>query len=51
MALAVEISNSWVHGLPTEKNFIPFFSGEHPGFWTTSSKGKATTKLHMSVDQ
>ena len=30
----VEISNSWVYGLPTEKNFIPFLNGEHPNFWT-----------------
>ena len=34
MALMVEISNSWVYGLPTEKFFVTFFSWEHPNFWT-----------------
>ena len=29
MVLMVEISNSWVYGLPREKTFV-----EHPNFWT-----------------
>ena len=27
MALMVETSNSWVYGLPTEKNFVTFLVG------------------------
>ena len=40
MALIVEISNSLVHGLPTEETFIPFFSGVHPNFWTLIFRNK-----------
>ena len=50
MALMVEISNSWVYGLPKEKTFIPFL------VWSTTIFGastleKDTTKPPMSVDQ
>ena len=50
MALMVEISNSWVYGLPREKTFVPFL------VWSTlifgpSTLEKDTTKLPMSVDQ
>ena len=38
MALMVDISNSWVYGLPIEKNFILFLK-------------KGATKLPMPVDQ
>ena len=49
MALIVEISNSWVYGLPREKTFIPFL------VWSTlifgpSTLEKDTTKLPMSVN-
>ena len=50
MALIVEISNSWVYGLPREKTIIPFL------VWSTlmfrpSTLEKDTTKLPMSVDR
>ena len=50
MALMVEISNSWVYGLPREKTFIPLL------VWSTlifghSTLEKDTTKLPMSLDQ
>ena len=53
MALMVEISNSWVYGLPREKTFIPFLVFL---VWSTvifgpSTLEKDTTKLPMSVDQ
>ena len=46
----VEISNSWVYGLPSEKAFMPF------SVWSTlifglSTLEKDNTKLPMSVDQ
>ena len=44
MALTVEISNSWVYGLPTEKCFVTFFSGEHPNFWTRMFRRKGYYK-------
>ena len=47
IALMVEISNSWVYGLPTEK----FFVGSTLIFGPGSLDGKGTTKQLMSVDQ
>ena len=48
MALMVEISNSWVYGLPTEKIFVTF-SGEHPNFWTQIFRWKGYYKtVHVS---
>ena len=40
MALMVEIPNSWVYELPTEKCFVTFFSGEHLNFWTSIFRQK-----------
>ena len=49
MALMVEISNSWVYGLSTEKNFVTFFNGEHPNFWTRIFRRKEYYKIaHVS---
>ena len=45
LALMVEISNSWVYELPTEKFFVTFFSGEQPQFFGIGSlDGKGTIK-------
>ena len=46
----VEISNSWVYGLPTEKFFIPFLMGNTLIFGPSSLE-KGTAKLPVSVDQ
>ena len=49
MALMVEISNSWVYGLPTENFFVTFFSGKHPNFWTQIFRRKGYCKTaHVS---
>ena len=49
MALIVEIPNSWVYELPTEKCFVTFFSGEHPNFWTCIFRQKGYYKTaHVS---
>ena len=49
MALMVEISNSWVYGLRTEKCFVTFFSGEHHNFWTHIFRRKGYYKTaHFS---
>ena len=45
MALMVEISNSWIYGLPREKTFMPFL------VFGSSTLEKDTIKLPMSVDQ
>ena len=50
MVLMVEISNSWVYGLPREKTFIPFLVWNTLIF-VTSTLEKNTKKLPMSVDQ
>ena len=48
MVLMVEMSNSWVYGLPTEKFFVTF-SGEHPNFWTLIFRWKGFYKTaHVS---
>ena len=51
MALMVEISNSWVNGLPTIKFFVTSFSGEYPNFWTRIFRWKGYYKKSMSGDQ
>ena len=50
MVLMVEISNSWVHGLPREKTFISFLVW-NPLIFEPSTLEKDTKKLPMSVDQ
>ena len=50
MVLMVEISNSWVYGLPREKTFIPFLVWNILIF-EPSTLEKDTKKLPMSVDQ
>ena len=49
VALMVEISNSWVYGLPTEKTFMLFLVGSTLIFGPSTLE-KGTTKLPMSVD-
>ena len=51
MALMVEISNSWVYGLPTEKFLSLFLVGSTLIFRPASLDGKGTTKQPMSEDQ
>ena len=51
MALIVEISNSWVYGLPTETFSVTFFSGSTLIFGPSSLDGKGTTKSPMLVDK
>ena len=48
--LTVEILNSWVYGLPREKNFILFLVGSTLIF-EPSILEKGTTKKPMSLDQ
>ena len=49
MALMVEISNSSVYGLPTEKCFVTFSSRKHPNFWTRIFRPKGYYKTaHVS---
>ena len=49
MTFMVEISNSWVYGLPTEKCFVTFFSGEDTNFWTRIFRRKEYYKTaHVS---
>ena len=50
MTLMVEISNSWVYGLPREKTFILFLVGSTL-ISGPSTLEKGTTKLSISVDQ
>ena len=50
MALMVEISNSWVYGLPREKTFIPFLVSSTLIFGPSTLEND-TTKLPMSVNQ
>ena len=47
MVLIIEIPNSWVHELPTEKCFVTFFSGEHPNFWTRIFRRKGYYKAAL----
>ena len=49
VALMVEISNSWVYGLPTEKTFMLFLVGSTLIFGPSTLE-KGTTKLPMSED-
>ena len=46
----VEMSNSWVYGLPTERSFILFLVGSTQIFGPSTLE-KGTTKLPISVDQ
>ena len=48
VALMVEISNSWVYGLPTEKTFMLFLVGSTLLFGPSTLE-KGTIKLPMSV--
>ena len=50
MVFMVEISNSWVYGLPREKAFIPFLVWNALIFGPSTLE-KDTKKLPMSVDQ
>ena len=47
MTFMVEILNSWVYGLPTEKNFYPFFKTK-TFIFGPSTLEKGTTKLSLS---
>ena len=50
MAFMVEILNSGVYGLPTEKTFIVFLVGSTLTFGRSTLE-KGTRKLSLSVDQ
>ena len=50
MVLMVDISNSWVYGLPREKAFIPFLVWNALIFGPSTLE-KDTEILPMSVDQ
>ena len=50
MALMVEMLNSWVYGLPKEKNFVLLLVCSTLIFGPSTLE-RDTTKLPMSVDQ